>query len=199
MISNYSLFYSYKRVGDVLIINVDNELKPTSVENKGDVSIFFNNENIVEIRIDNISKIMKIRNDGIIYLPNKQFIDVINTILKNAGCDTLEYVNESGFVIGEVISINNDVCKINIGHKHVHALLDKDKALNILDKVVVLLQGHRLPDGTLFNKQLIEQEIIDAHICSMKELGIDDSDELLIIDDEAEVGSDFFLSEGDNL
>ena len=33
----------------------------------------------------------------------------------------------------------------------------------------------------------------------MKELGIDDSDELLIIDDEAEVGSDFFLSEGDNV
>ena len=87
---NYCLYYSYKTKGDVLFITFDGEKKATKVENKGRVTVLYHENEIIGYRISNIKDIIKIRSDGVIYLPNKEMIAVINSILKNQHLELLE-------------------------------------------------------------------------------------------------------------
>ena len=83
MKKQYSLFYSYKNIGDVLIVIFDNDKKPTRSERKGNVEVIYNQEDIIGYNIFDIRNIVKIKTEGLIYLPSPALISVINTILKN--------------------------------------------------------------------------------------------------------------------
>lgn len=185
---NYSLHYSYKDIGDVLIVVFDNSKKPTRSERKGKVVILYNNDEIIGYNIFDIKEIIKIKNEGMIFFPSEQLIAVVNTILHNEGVEPLEYKDNSGYFTAEVKSIDenkNTVC-LDLSGKQIIASLDNQK-LTVNDKVVVALPGTHLCDGTTF---------IKAHICTNKELGIKENEnEVLVLDKDIETGRDFFSME----
>ena len=175
MINNYSLHYSYKTTGDVLFIVIKDE-NVTRKENKSkDVLALYHDDELIGIHISNISKIMKIKSQGMIYLPSNALIDVINSLLENAKLEKLAYQTSSGYIIGKVESID-DCININIGSRIVR-VLNSENGVNINDKVVVKIQG------------------TNCHLCSYKDLDIEDKDDILIIEDDVNIGSDFFSME----
>ena len=143
---DYSLYYSYKNKGDVLIITFDGEKEPTRTETKGRVTILYNNSEVIGYHIRDIREIIKIKNEGMIYLPNKEMISVINSILKNAGLEPLEEKENSGYFTAEV-------------------------------------------DG----KKVVVKN--NNHVCTYKDLGISDEEEILYLDKDIEIGKDFFTME----
>ncbi len=143
---DYSLYYSYKNKGDVLIITFDGEKEATKSENRERVTIIYNNSEIIGYQIKNIKEIIKIKSEGMIYLPNKEMVEVINSILKNAKLEPLEEKENSGYFTAEV-----DGKKVVVRNKN--------------------------------------------HICTYKDLGISEEEEILYLDKDIEIGKDFFTME----
>ena len=53
MIEKYSLYYAYKTIGDVLIVNIEPDLWPTSFKKSGDVVAIYNNDKVGVIFFSN--------------------------------------------------------------------------------------------------------------------------------------------------
>ena len=176
MYQNYSLFYSYSKAGDVLIISLcDGESVRTETRSNIELS-YDETDYLLKIKIHGISKIMKIHSNGLIPLPANQFIDVINTLLAKENIDKLAYKYKSDFIIGEVTEHG-----VNIGEKTIELKVD---GLNIKDKVVVCYPWVRLATGKWANKYWV---------CTYKDLSISESDEIFIIDeDDVVIGEDFY-------
>lgn len=174
MIKKYSLFYSYKTLGDMLIISII-DAPITSVDTRNMVQLCYNKDTLVTIRMKGISKIMKIHTTGLIPLPGDTFVDVVNSILSKELAPNLSYKNRSDYTIGEVIKSG-----VFVGDKIVDVAVD---GLDVGVKVVVANPNTRLATG-LWCK--------DYHLCTYKDLHIGDSKEILIIDEECKIGEDFF-------
>lgn len=86
----YRIYYSYKAIGDVLIIVFDELAYPDTVISKGNVTSLYTKGKLVGINIFNISDIVKIHADGLLHFVNPELVKVINTILKNANVATLD-------------------------------------------------------------------------------------------------------------
>lgn len=193
MKTNYSLFYSYKNIGDVLLVVFDNDLKATSHIRKGQVEVIYHDEQIIGYNIFDISKIIKIKTQGLIYLPSKELVAIINSILKNNDVEELANPTSSGYIIGEVVDITNKgdkkVVSIDIGKEIVKAFTNNE--IHIKDKIVVATLHTRLNDGRTV-------KIIDdtnAFIVTEKDLQISNSNNILFLDVEEENGKDFFTME----
>ena len=199
MKQNYSLFYSYQTLGDVLIVIFDNEHKPTSHIRKKNVEVIYYQDEVIGYNIFDIQNIIKIRNNGLIYLPSPAFIEVINTILKNAGVELLAFKEESGYVIARVKEVNklDDnklLVTLDIGDSEVHTII-KNKQLDINQLVVVAKVDTRLNDGSAVKSGNIDGILLNGHICSEKELSVSEEDKILVLDEDEEVGKDFFMME----
>jgi tRNA-binding protein len=191
MFEKYSLFYSYKVIGDVLLVVFNEKAMPTSFIQKSDITVIYHNSEIIGYNIFNISKIVKIKTKGLIYYPSDVFIDIINSILRNQQLDILAHYSHSGYVIGQVVKLEKDDMQlrphIDVGGK---ILLGQSVAhINEGDKVVAALIGARLHDG-----QEVEEKSVPAqiHICSNRELNISIDDEIYLVDEDGVVGDDFF-------
>ena len=193
MKKQYSIFYSYKGIGDVLIVIFNNESKPTHHERKGQVEVIYHEQEVIGYNIFDISKIIKIKTSGLIYLPSKELISIINALLRNNGLEELEVQTNSGYIIGEVVYIKpyqeKKIVSVDIGKEVVKAYTKE--AINLKDKVVVATLGTRLNDSRIV--KMIEDT--NAFICTEKDLQISESDTILILDNEEENGKDFFTME----
>ena len=197
MIKKYSLYYSYKYIGDVLIVNIIPNAFVTTSKRVGDVEIIYNNDTVIGYNIFNISRIIKIKMVGILYHPENVLIDIINSILTNAKQETLSYVEESGFVVGEV----KECFELDKGYM---AMVDiKDRLVSGLtkrflkqgDNVVVAKIGTTLRNGNEVKEKVGDFGIADCYICSGKDVFYDESTDVLILDDDVETGIDFFKIE----
>lgn len=195
MRKDYSLFYSYKNIGDVLIVIFNNELLPTNHIRKGQVEVIYHDDNIIGYNIFDISKIIKIRSSGLIYLPSKELIHVLNTVLKNSGVEELSIIEESGYVIGQIKDI------IQFEEKYIIEINIKDNIINAIknnidfavgDLVVVAKENVRLNNGKLVKPFTLNNLSINGHICSENELQISEENKTLVLDIEEEIGKDFF-------
>ena len=190
---DYSLFYSYKNIGDVLIVIFNNEEKATRSERIGQVEVIYHDNEVIGYNIFDISKIIKIKTQGLIYLPSEELIAIINALLKNNHIEELGVQSSSGYIIGQVIDIEpyqeKKIVSVDIEKEVVKAYTKED--INKGDKVVVALLGTRLNDGRIV--KLIEDT--NAFICTEKDLQISESDTILILDNEEENGKDFFTME----
>lgn len=193
MKKQYSIFYSYKGIGDVLIVIFNNESKPTRSERKGQVEVIYHEDEIIDYNIFDISKIIKIKTSGLIYLPSKELISIINALLRNNGVEELEVQTNSGYIIGEVVDIKpyqeKKIVSVDIGKEIVKAYTKEE--IHINDKVVIATLGTRLNDARIV--KVIEDT--NAFICTEKDLQISESDTILILDGEEENGKDFFTME----
>lgn len=174
--NNFSIFYSYKTHGDVLIVSFKDEII-TSVIHKGSVEVCYNKDDIITLRFNNMSKIIKIHSSGLVALPNNLFIDILNNILKKEKIDVqLAYKDKSDFVIGKVVEIN----KVDVASKVIEVITND---LKINDFVVVANKDIRLATGKWTK---------DYQICTYKDLHISDDESVYIIDEECQVGTDFY-------
>ena len=196
MIENYSLHYCYRTIGDVLMIEIDSRKLPTRNEKVGNVVSIYSGDELIGINIFDFGKIVKIKNQGMIYLPTHSLIDVINSILANAKLPSLSYKEKSGYVVGEVNEIfevaGGSLIVINLKAGNCSCFAKEVGELKSSDKVVVALAGSNLPNGDIVKERSGDFGFTDAHVCSYFDLGINESNEILIIDEDSEVGSDFF-------
>ena len=183
---DYGIFYSYKDNGDSLVIvfDTDKEFKDEKVI--GRVHVYYDNDKVIGYKIDRIREFLKIKNNGEkLFFPNNVFIDVINSILINAKCEPLEPLENSGYFVGQIKEINENIIIVSLGDKNITA--EKCNDANIGDKVVVALPG------TMINGRTKVKEL--AHICTDKDLNNDGEDKILLLDKDVEIGGDFFTLE----
>ncbi len=191
MFEKYSIYYSYKEIGDVLLIIINQKATPTSFIQNSDVTVIYHGSEIIGYNIFNISKIVKIKTHGLIYYPSDVFIDIINSILKNHQLDTLAHYSHSGYVIGQVSKLEKDNMLfrpfIDVGDKII--IGQSVDHIREGDKVVIALIGARLYDG-----QEVEETTNPAqiHLCTNRELNISMNDETYLVDEDGVVGEDFF-------
>lgn len=198
---DYAIFYNYHTIGDVLLIISDLETKPNRVIKKGDVTSLYLDDKLIGINIFNISNVLKIKSNGLIVLPLKKMIDVINNILINANVETLEYKKESGFKVGKVLT-----CEEHPDSDHMH-VLTVDIGSEVLDivcgapnvkegqKVVVATLGTTMFDGKKIVPSSLRGIKSNGMLCSPRELHLEGAPNvrgILVLDDDAIIGEDFF-------
>ena len=197
MIGKFSLYYAFKTIGDVLIVNIEPDEFPTSYKKVNNVVAIYNNDKLIGYNIFNISDVIKIKMVGILYHPENIFIDIINSMLTNAGFDTLSYVSNSGFAIGEVKECfqleKGFMAIINIGDSMVSGLSKDEIAIG--SKIVVAKVGTTLRNGKLVKEKIGNFGIADCYICSGKDVFYDETETVLILDEDIENGTDFFKTE----
>lgn len=200
-----TLFYNYKLIGDVLLVNLDSELLPNHFEKHDDVTLIYSNSKLVGINIFNISNVLKLKTEGRIILPPNSLIDIINDKCASLGIDKIDYVSSSGFKVGKIIS-----CEEHPESNHLHCL-KVDIGNEVLDivcgaknvkvglNVVVATIGTTLMDGSVIKKGQLLGEESYGMCCSPKELGLNipyPPHHLLELDDDVTLGQDFFSIEG---
>lgn len=179
IINNYDIFYSYKLIGDVLIVSIFNASNEM-VYKKGSLEICYQNDEVSKIRFNNISKVIKIHSNGLIPLPNKLFVDILNDILSKENIEfRLGYKEHSNYIIGKVVKLNI----VDIGDTEISLVT---KGANINDLIVVAKPNVRLATGVWTSTY---------HICSYADLHLDDDNKIFIIDEEFIPGTDFFKTE----
>lgn len=193
-------FYNRKLIGDVLLIVIDNEAQATHIETRDDICVIYNNDKVIGINVFNISEVVKFKNEGRIVLPSDTVIDIINARLEAFNIEKLDYVTETGFKVGKILSVEE-----HPESTHLHCLkVDvKDQVLDIVcgainvkeDMLVVVATiGTTMMDGTVIKPGKLLGEISNGMCCSPRELGIKieyPPHHLLELED-VEIGSDFF-------
>ncbi len=202
--ANY--FYNYKTVGDVLMAIIDNDALPTSSKSFNNITLIYSQDTLIGINFFNISEIVKIKSIGKIVLPPVALIDVLNSMLKEIGDYQLDYITDSMFVIGKILSVEEHP---ESDHLHLLKVDIKDEVLDIVcgarnvevNKLCVVAKvGAMMMDGSVIRPGKLLGEVSNGMCCSAKELGIDIPyipHHLLLLDEEnVEVGQDFFLTKG---
>ena len=196
---NYAIYYSYKEIGDVVIILFDNAKNATSSIRKNRVSVIYHNDEIIGYNIFDIKDIIKIKSEGMIYFPSNVLVSIINSVLQNEKLETLEYKTSSGYLIAqvdEIKGIDNEkfLLSLSIGNDIFHSVV-KNCLLKNGDKVVIVQEGTFLNNGEMFKETNDETIKINAHVCTGVELGITNIDGILSLDNDSVIGDDFFLLE----
>ena len=199
----FGMYYNKETIGDVLLVIYKSDVIPTYVEQRNDiVALFVYVNEIVGYNFLNISNSMKIKAHGQIPICSHQVIDILNCMLKNASFPLLDYLDESGFKVGQIVEMEE-----HPDSDHLHILkvdIKKDRLLNIVCgsfnakvglKVVVATENCFMPSG----KQIIPGEVMgvfsEGMLCSGRELNIDGYENkkgLYILDDSYNVGDDFY-------
>ena len=198
MIKEYLMFFSNNVYKDSLYIHLRRDYRiKDETRFFNDVEVLYRDGQPIVYMIHNISRYTKIWMDGCIYLPSKILVDVINSILINAGLEPLAYKDKSGFIIGKIIAktpyLHGFLYEIDIKSQIVNAYSDEDI---VADKLVVVIQeGTSLDEKRYFLNYDLEGQKIDAYLVSEKDLLISDINKAVVIDHTAEIGSDFFYLE----
>ena len=201
---NYCLFYipksSLDPVNDILTIFFGGSVPVTNRLDKDNVSVLFNKEIPVGYLIKNFSKLCKIKINGMIYLPNDFLIDVINGELAKANLSLLPYKESSGFVIGKILSKEplrkSFIYEVDLGDKKINA--ESTYGIKENSFVVIATVGtYLLPGRMIDSYKVMQKYICEGRICSFDDLQIPSEDiySPLVIDEESEVGKDFFSME----
>lgn len=180
-----SLFYNYRNIGDVLIVVINPFLVATRHVNNKDITVLYNNNEIIGYNIFNISQIIKIHHQGLLVSPIKPLVDVINNILKNHDLPQLMYDDNPSFIVGKVVDAKNDIYFIDIKEEIVQVQY-RFTDININDLVVYIK-----PDTMCLNARISHL----ARLGTKRLLMLEDNDEILKLDDEKLIGSDFYSGE----
>ena len=198
MIKNYLLYFSNNVYKDSLYIQLKREYQikdETKIFN--DVEVLYKDKEPIVYMIHNISRYTKIWMDGYIYLPSRVLIDVVNSILINAKLEPLAYKDKSGFIIGKITAktayLKGFCYEIDVKDHLVHSYSEDD--ISTGNKVVIIEEGTRLDEKRYFLKYDLNGQKIDAYLVNEKDLSISENNKTIIIDDDSEIGSDFFYLE----
>lgn len=194
------MYYSYKSIGDVLIIIFNNSLPMTKSERVGHVEVIYHDSEIIGYNIFDIKEIVKIKNEGMIYYPSETFLNIINSILINAHLSPLEKKDKSGYLVSEITDIKVLEKKRSLitlrTEKETFKSVTSDSTLEVGDKVVVAIIDTFLNNGEIIKEMDVDGARITAHICTNYELGIKEGEErILLLDKDETIGEDFYKPE----
>ena len=187
MIKEYAMFYRYVKGHDALIVVFNYGNKATKYVRKKDWGSAYCNDTPISYNFFNISKIVKIRANGMIYLPSDVLIDLLNSLLGNN--EKLDYKKDSGYQIVIAREIKNrdekkDICYLEDWPKSIQECLLPKDMIKVGDRFVLTKTGVMLPSGMITKR---------PSACSNYDLGIDeDKSKIYILDDLYIIGSDFF-------
>ncbi|MDD6301898.1 MAG: DUF4479 domain-containing protein [Bacillales bacterium] len=197
-----TFFYNKKLIGDVLLVVIDNDASITRIDKRDDVCVIFHDDKVIGINIFNISQIIKFKNEGRIVLPSDEVIDIVNNKIASFNIEKIDYVRNTGFVVGRIISVEE-----HPDSDHLH-ILQVDVGSEILDivcgaynvkenmLVVVATIGTVMNDGTIIKPGKLLGEVSNGMCCSPRELGLNIEyplHHLLELDEgQVVVGQDFF-------
>lgn len=190
MISEYAMFYRYVKGHDVLVIVFNYGNKATRYERVGDIGVVYSNDKVIAYNFFNLSKIIKIRAKGMIYLPSDALIDLLNALLGRR--EYLSYKKDSGYQIVLATKIINkdekkDICYLENGPRCLEICLLPKDMVHVGNRFVLAKQGTMLPSGKVCKR---------FSACSNYDLGIDeDRNTIYTLDDLYVIGSDFFRME----
>lgn len=199
-----TLFYNYHLIGDVLLVNIDSDLLPNHSLSKDDVTLIYSDDHLGGINIFNFSKIVKFKTEGRIILPPDTLIDIINDKCASFNIEKIDYIKESGFKVGQIVSLEEHpeskhlhCLKVDIGSEVLDIVCG---ALNVKEnmKVVVATIGTTMMDGSKIKKSELLGEESFGMCCSPKELGLKidyPAHHLLEVDSNVPLGQDFFSLE----
>lgn len=199
----YRLFYNYHTLGDVLMIVFNNQKRATHLDKRNDVTLIYSDFELIGINLFNISKIVRIKAQGMIVSPAKEFLEVINHILKNEGLEPLSEQSESGFVVGQILELIEcedhpfKIAKVDIGSRVIYTKSENEE-IALYSMVVIALA-----DTLLFNGETVVVETHDGmyfegRICTYKDLNLESpkgDEKTYIIEEFMEIGQDFFAKE----
>jgi len=203
---NAVLFYNRKIIGDVLFLVIDAEATPTRIEKHDNVIALFKDDKLVGVNILEFSEIVKIKGEGLLILPPRQLIDIINHILKNIGIEKIDYIESSGFKIGHVLSCEEHP---DSDHLHVCKVDVKTSVLDIVcgaanvqkgQKVVVAMPLTTMFDGSQIIPSALRGIKSEGMLCSLRELHLDTPTSphgIMVLKEDAPIGEDFFLYKGE--
>ena len=189
MIKDYSLFYSYYETGDVLFVNFGVKNDKVTKKQIGNISVIYNEKTPICYEIHQITKTLKIKSKGYIFLPNSIFIDVINGLLRRANLEQLNYIDKSHYVVGKVVGREGNLLLVDDGDK----ILRCNNPINLAKDTVVVIaeEGALLRNGNRFQKK----DNSDALLCYEDDLYLSDNHELIVLDTNIDVGQDFLKME----
>jgi tRNA-binding protein len=199
----YRLFYNYHTLGDVLMIVLNNQKRATHLDKRNDVTLIYSDFELIGINLFNISKIVRIKAQGMIVSPAKEFLEVINHILKNEGLEPLSEQSESGFVVGQILELIEcedhpfKIAKVDIGSRVIYTKSENEEIAPYSMVVIALA------DTLLFNGETVVVETHDGmyfegRICTYKDLNLESpkgDEKMYIIEEFMEIGQDFFAKE----
>ncbi len=201
----YATFYNKTTLKDTLMIIYSSSLQPTKVISKNDVTVLYNNDQLIGINIFHFSKYYKFKGFKGSYIPNmsKKLFDTINIILKNEKLDEIKYQADSGIKVAKIIDIEShpdsnhlNICKVDIGEKEPLQIVCGAYNVKKDLKVICATLYSYLPSG----RQIVPSKIMNVEsfgmLCSAKELmlkGLENKRGLHILDDKSKVGDDFFV------
>ena len=199
----YRLFYNYHTLGDVLMIVFNNQKRATHFDKRNDVTLIYSDFELIGINLFNISKIVRIKAQGMIVSPAKEFLEVINHILKNEGLEPLSEQSESGFVVGQILELIEcedhpfKIAKVDIGSRVIYTNAENEEIAHYSMVVIALA------DTLLFNGETVVVEThngmyFEGRICTYKDLNLESpkgDEKTYIIEEFMEIGQDFFAKE----
>lgn len=189
MIKDYSLYYSYYETGDILFVSFGDKANNIMKKQIGNITVIYNEKTPVCYEIHQITKTLKIKSKGYIFLPNSIFIDVINGLLRHANLEQLDYIDKSHYVVGKVAGIEGSNILVDDGTKTLKCAGVKDLPKDTV--VVIAEEGALLKSGKRFQ----QSENIDALLCYEDDLYLSENHELIVLDTNIDVGQDFLKME----
>ena len=204
-INNYCLYHLPKGgegVNDVLTISFGEDNMVNERRLDKDIISMYHNSNLVGLAIMNFSSHAKIKINGTIFLPNIYLLNLINDYLHLNNIDvTLLEKENSGFIVGKILERKEQnksyLYKIDIKKEILNIESTYELALNNL--VVVATVGTYLYPGSKIQEYKNKEGlIIRGRICTYEDLQMNVNNAylpLLMMEDELEIGQDFFMTE----
>ena len=191
-----SLFYNYYTFGDVLMALIDKDAFPTHHYRDNDIVFIYSNEKLIGVNFFNLSSICKVKSNGIIHRPPHILLEVLNSLIPSKYDITLEVETDSLIYVSKINEITRkddgysllcDIGKIvKIKYKG-----DKEPLLN--SNVIIALNN-----AVLSNGDRVFLNDYDGVICSSKDIGENETDDIVYVDANAKIGIDFFQMKGGN-
>lgn len=97
MITNYGI-YNHHELDNTLLILFSDEIVLTHKRISNEMEVLVHEDKVVGYRIINFIRYAKIKYSGIIFLPAKPLIDIINQILNKYNLETIDYKYQSGYI-----------------------------------------------------------------------------------------------------
>lgn len=193
----YRLFYDQKTMGDVLFILLDPEKKVEKVVKTNEVAALYSGESLVGINIFDFSKVVKLKTNGILFAPEKELLEVVNSILGNAALAPLPFSNNSGYKVAEIVALEEhpldekaQIVTLSLSEKKL-TTVSWYPNLSVGSKVVVALDQTILRDGSVFHSFVSRNIPNECSICSASELGLTPQNGAFLLKEE-KAGDDFF-------
>jgi tRNA-binding EMAP/Myf-like protein len=199
----YRLFYNHPALKDVLIIVIDPEARVLKSETRYNVvALYGENDKLVGYNIFHIDDVMKIKANGVIFVPDAKLLEVINSLLEREGLAPLPEIKDSGYRVAKVLSTEEHpldekalILKLQCGDK-TYETVSSLKGIKEGSMVVVALDGTILYDGNIYHRAVIKNINNDVKVLSPVELRLEGSEKdafLLDEDPSFKDGEDFFV------